>query len=669
MVQKPVPTAQQHNPRDFQIGQVVKRVSPQREDGEHGTTLTFKLKPTDPDFPFDLPGGLQCTLGVPVDYPQSGRPSLRVSNKTMPRGHQINVERGFDALIDKAPQKTLLAYLNDLDRHLEEFLISEKAQTIKISANAPATSTPVEVKPVQAVSSPVSSKPTPLPRPLYSSQQKAEALRKRETDVRQLEARMGRLPLYSKSSDGTIYNLPIQIPKPARLPVSLQAVKEVVLFVPPLYNLEPCTVHLKGIESRDSQNVEMAFEKHARQRSDMTLMAHVNQLAVNMHTMSIDVPPIDTSNTTEAEAAVEIPPAKSEEQGDGTIEQLLDADRPHVKVIPRPPEWDRPDGDSDESSSDYTSSEVSDESDDEDDGTIGGASLPTGAAAPVSDRGIAISFPDIELYGIELFEIAALGLSLKCDRCKTTIDMTSVKPSTTGTLTVTQICPKCSYEVSASFSRTPVHAHNVRAGHLDLTSCSVLDMLPSTFTPTCSSCSTPFPSPPGVTSVRGESTLTICRNCHAKMTFLIPSVKFLRLSNTHSSTPMQSRRKPPRENLGITTGTALPNTGRCPHYRKSLRWFRFSCCSKVFPCDKCHDEQVSPKHANEHANRMICGWCSREQNYRPEDCGVCGKELVGRKGGGFWEGGKGTRDPMRMSRKEPRKYKRVGAKNKAKENR
>lgn len=50
---------------------------------------------------------------------------------------------------------------------------------------------------------------------------------------------------------------------------------------------------------------------------------------------------------------------------------------------------------------------------------------------------------------------------------------------------------------------------------------------------------------------------------------------------------------------------------------------------------------------------------SREQNYRPEECGVCHAGLVGKKGHGFWEGGKGTRDRTRMSRKDPRKFKRL----------
>ncbi|KAI5286069.1 hypothetical protein KEM52_002155, partial [Ascosphaera acerosa] len=79
---------------------------------------------------------------------------------------------------------------------------------------------------------------------------------------------------------------------------------------------------------------------------------------------------------------------------------------------------------------------------------------------------------------------------------------------------------------------------------------------------------------------------------------------------------------------------------------------------RVYPCDKCHDAAAG--HPNEHANRMICGFCSREQNYRPETCGVCRAVLTGKTGSGFWEGGKGTRDRVRMSRKDPRKYKRRG---------
>ena len=123
---------------------------------------------------------------------------------------------------------------------------------------------------------------------------------------------------------------------------------------------------------------------------------------------------------------------------------------------------------------------------------------------------------------------------------------------------------------------------------------------------------------------------------------------FLRLlasaENKINARPFQ-----PKESLGIIAGQELPRRGRCEHYSKSYRWFRFSCCSKVFACDKCHDE--ASDHPNEHANRMICGYCSREQNYRPEDCSICHSSLIKKAGSGFWEGGKGTRDKTKMSRK------------------
>jgi len=38
----------------------------------------------------------------------------------------------------------------------------------------------------------------------------------------------------------------------------------------------------------------------------------------------------------------------------------------------------------------------------------------------------------------------------------------------------------------------------------------------------------------------------------------------------------------------------------------------------------------------------------------------CGRSVIGRRGKGYWEGGKGTRDQRLMRRNDPRKYKRIG---------
>ena len=162
-----------------------------------------------------------------------------------------------------------------------------------------------------------------------------------------------------------------------------------------------------------------------------------------------------------------------------------------------------------------------------------------------------------------------------------------------------------------------------------------------------------------MTAVQGDAITNTCRECHARFTFKLPEVKFLRVTPAGILPPTIGPRHRKPEKLGIHAGEPLPKRGSCAHYKRSYRWFRFSCCNKVYACDRCHDEAEND-HVNEWANRMICGWCSREQNYSVDTCRFCGRGVIGRKGRGFWEGGKGTRDKTLMSRRDPKKYKRVG---------
>lgn len=135
MVQKPISRLQKDDPRQFQIGQLERRFSTTQKVADGGSTLSFQLVPSDPDFPFELTG-LDCVLRVPDGYPESSRPSLAVSNHDMPRGYQINVEKGFAALAQALPNATLLSYMNALDKQLEALLTGPKAETIKIVSNA-----------------------------------------------------------------------------------------------------------------------------------------------------------------------------------------------------------------------------------------------------------------------------------------------------------------------------------------------------------------------------------------------------------------------------------------------------------------------------------------------------------------------------------------------------
>lgn len=652
IVPKPVPSTQSQDPRRYQIDQLKRRFSTKEVTASDGSTsLTFKLVPSDPDFPFEL-AHLDCDIRVPEDYPEE-RPRLDVGNKDIPKGFSINVERGWERLADEKRDATLLSLVHALDRNLERFLSEDKVDTIKLVAFQGVKDTRhVNASPIPDISTPVeAATPPPVSRPYtpevsYTRQQIIDAKARRAQEVRQLEARMGRTHLFRRSADGVVFTLPVEPKRRSELPSGLQGLSSMHLIVPLLYPLQDIRVQLNEADAKDAEPVEDIFAEKAAAQKQMTLMSLVNYLSQNLHSLAKQAE--RQAEEARAKKAAEPPISANKEdpiQDASTHSNDYSKGKGHIQIIPRPPEWVLVTG-NEESDSDDFDSEDTDE---------GGAVLVRGPERdePVveenPERGTMISFPSVELHGIELLQVSVLSITVKCDRCRTTNDITGLKPGTEKTL----FCKKCSSPLTAKFRPQLVHEHSTRAGFLDFSGCKVADILPSTFVPTCSRCSTPGL---GLVSVRGESVSNVCRECHGKFTFKIPDVRFLLITPGSLPPPATGPRRK-QEKLGLHAGETLPGKGACSHYRKSYRWFRFSCCNKVHPCDRCHDE--AEDHINEWANRMICGWCSREQNYAVEACGFCGRSVIGRKGKGFWEGGRGTRDQKLMSRKDPRKYKRI----------
>ncbi|KAK1959822.1 hypothetical protein LY78DRAFT_662977 [Colletotrichum sublineola] len=663
VVPKPVPEAQSRDPRGYQLGQLRKRYSPRESTAADGTTtLLFRIKPSDPDFPFELEH-LQCELRVPEAYPDAA-PVLRVQNSDIPRGFSINIERGWEALVRERQGATLLALTHALDKNLERFLSEQEAATVKLvsfketkdtrhleaaaaAAAAAASSTASAAQIAKAPS------PAPVrhyaPEEYFTEEEMAAAKARRAQETRQLETRMGRMSLYRRSPDGIVYTLPLEPRRRAELPAGLQGVKTVHLIVPLLYPLQPLRIQLNECDSQDAEPLEELYVRKAAEQKQMTLTSHLNYLAQNMHVLSKQALTPPKPN----DQAKPTPVPETDPKAKAKATAVPDEDRSHIKVIPRPPEWGRPGGADDDDDDSDTSDSYDDDDDDEEGG--GGADLdaepPSLGSGLTAERGTSISFPTIELHGIELFQVSILNLSVKCARCKTVNEMTGLRHEAPQTSS----CRKCATGFAAQFRQQLVHAHSTRAGFVDLTGCTVADMLPSTFVPVCAKCSTPSQ---GLVSVRGDATTNVCRACHGRFTFKIPAVKFLAITSGNGLAAPTSGPVKRADKLGLHAGTPLPERGACSHYKKSYRWFRFSCCARVHPCDRCHDE--AENHVNEWASRMVCGWCSREQRYAPEACGFCGRSVIGRKGKGFWEGGKGTRDRKLMSRKDPRKFKRVG---------
>lgn len=458
VVQKPVSRAQVDDPREFQLQQMRRRFSPTVtvEDGE--TLLAFQMAPSDPDFPFEM-DNLDCVLRVPIAYPKGGRPSLQVRNKEMDRGYQINVEQGFAQMVASSPQATLLDLMKRLDRQLESLLTGPKAETLKIVPNIAAggstqwseKATIVQEKDVNKTA--VNSAPSAHSHlPSYSIEQKRSAEARRSAETQQLETRLGRLPAFSKSSDGVAYTIPIQPGKPGELPVPLQAVKLVRLFVPISYPLEPCRIELVGIAREAAANTEKGFEQRAKANQETTLLGHINYLAQQMHTLATTV--VDEPVHAETDLQIDrLDVNDSQQHGQSGTSLLADGtDRGHIILIPRPPEWAM-NSDNEEESSDDEDEEGSDEEPTDAIGSDEALDPNQEAQTTKPERGVLISFPFLELHSVELLEIVSLSLTVKCERCKDTMDIKNLRDSSKiGAAGVrSESCKKCANTMNIGF--------------------------------------------------------------------------------------------------------------------------------------------------------------------------------------------------------------------------
>ncbi|CAD0100939.1 unnamed protein product [Aureobasidium mustum] len=477
VVSRPTPKTEKEDPRVFQMGQIRRRFAPMEESLPDATLLKFKLAPSDPDFPFDLPF-LECSLTIPLSYPQA-KPSLRITNPEMPRGFQLNVERGFDQVVVDSPNATLLGVFNRLDKQLETLLSGEKADTVKIIRNTPRPEP--QTQPLPAARAPklqqeVATRSTERT-PSFTTEQKLQAEKKRQADIRQLVARLGRLPGFIQSSDDISFTIPFQPTKKMMLPEALQNQKSIRLVVPKLYNLHLPRIEVNGNNDAAARVLEQSFQERVKSESGLNLLAHINYLTQHAHTMSIARAPTNVSDA--QEKSEELPRAdivvpRSAQPPTAVVDQA--SDKAHIHVIPRPPEWNTngPDGWSSDDSYSYDSGDETEEEDADQ------PEEPTANASGLAERGIMLSFPNLELYGCELLELVSLSITVKCERCKDLLDVQRLRNNTKGDSTGMrdEICKKCANTLAIGFRADLIHQNSVRAGYLDLDGCTVIDMLP-----------------------------------------------------------------------------------------------------------------------------------------------------------------------------------------------
>lgn len=284
--------------------------------------------------------------------------------------------------------------------------------------------------------------------------------------------------------------------------------------------------------------------------------------------------------------------------------------------------------------------------------------------------------------GIDLICSQKLSILVTCDRCKFAFPVQDLRPFVDRM----EHCPKCTnltkfyYKMQLITPGCDIEGPEDGTlegfiGSLRMLRAKPMDLLPSRLQTACSRCygrenefgdagsTDQLASFCKIESVRiGESLGFNCFSCHQRIRLLLDRIEWRTEEVGSASKPALKPKSSSSSSAQptLSVGQPLPQNGACLHYKKSFRWYRFPCCGMAFPCDECHNaDPVAKGHPVEWATRFICGFCSREQSISVKECPECGKDTsaAGRRKTAFWEGGKGTRNQIFMSRKDSKKYK------------
>ncbi|XP_064608357.1 uncharacterized protein LOC135472674 [Liolophura sinensis] len=268
---------------------------------------------------------------------------------------------------------------------------------------------------------------------------------------------------------------------------------------------------------------------------------------------------------------------------------------------------------------------------------------------------------EVLLRSLQLKENAAtllldkLAIIIQCERCKTNTEF-----KTPGGRLNLIPCAKCYNEQRVLFRPALTHHFSAVVGYLDMANCLPHDLIlqDCVGVVSCLNCSRNMKLE-GL--VPGQVKQMWCQRCHKKLVIATESVRFQQLQPSELTVELPahqiqvSKQRKVGRDPAIQEGKPLPAEGTCKHYKKSFRWLRFPCCGKCYPCDICHDDKEGD-HEMKFASRMICGFCCKEQPYTVEKpCVLCGSHLT-KMHSSHWEGGRGCRDKIRMSRNDVHKY-------------
>jgi len=289
---------------------------------------------------------------------------------------------------------------------------------------------------------------------------------------------------------------------------------------------------------------------------------------------------------------------------------------------------------------------------------------PTSSARPLPH----ISFEynliakEMLLKNVSLALLASAQVQVACKSCGTIHQVEVGKCSNVDYLTNTERCPKCNCECALLCKPEFMHNNSSVSAKIGSWGWDIRDVHFCEYNLACEFCNT---SNRSKKFMSGQQLNMDCFGCYKKMefTYIALTLSFILADQATEDANLKYAQALSKEVVNLykkkigqfKVGEPLPKNGACKHYKSSKRFFRFACCGKAYPCDDCHNI-VEKEHDLERAKNMICGYCSTEQSVANE-CRKCQKILTKSSiQTGHWEGGKGNRNKLTMSKKDPRKF-------------
>ncbi|CXI36195.1 conserved Plasmodium protein, unknown function [Plasmodium berghei] len=288
----------------------------------------------------------------------------------------------------------------------------------------------------------------------------------------------------------------------------------------------------------------------------------------------------------------------------------------------------------------------------------------------INVKGKNILLKNVYMKNISLYKAVLLKFQLVCTRCCNTFDVTITSKDQPQLVCN---CTNCSSNAIVEVYRNICFLGNSCICVLKFNQCSLMDLLSGDYSINCEGCGRK-------TLIKnvlsGKEICVNCQNCFIKLEFRYEEFAFdeaftandaaikkiddminkLFTSKTNKKkivTPQSNNLKIEKTKNVVKINNIEVKDGACKHYKKSHKLFKFPCCNKIFPCPTCHN--LNSNHEYVLAKRVICGYCYRE--FDDDDVCICQKDKKTKKGGSFWEGGKGCRNAITLSKNDSKKYK------------